>query len=93
MTEEKIQVVRPTAPKFMNVFDWNDPELQKWVDDAVKMQQTHVNDNNLTEFFRYKPTDFDAIQLRICIILFGMKVSLIYILVLNANYFWEFFFS
>jgi len=76
MNKDEILVGKPTAPEFMNVFEWNNPELQKWVENAVKMQQTHVNDNNLTEFFRYKPTDFDAIQLRICIILFGMKVNI-----------------
>ena len=59
----------------MKIFKWEDAELQKWVKNATKMQDQHVIDNNNTKFFEYKKTELDAIQLRICMILFGMKVS------------------
>lgn len=67
----------PDPPKSMNIFKWDDPELQKWVQSAIQMQNQHVIDNNNTEHFKFKHSQIDAIQLRICIILFGIKVNLL----------------
>lgn len=75
MSDEPKHVVPPADPGFMNIFDWKDEELQKWLELAVKTQDQHVADNNKTKFFEYKQSEFDAIQLRICIILFGIKVG------------------
>ena len=69
------KVIEPTPPDFMNEFTWDDPELQKWVKTAIKMQAHHVAKNHDTEYFQFKRSSFDAVQLRICIILFGMKVN------------------
>lgn len=68
-------VDKPKAPQSTNIFQWDNQELQKWVNSATKMQNQHVIDNNNTKYFRYKQTELDAIQLRICMSLFGMKVS------------------
>jgi hypothetical protein len=75
MTENLEHVIEPTPPEFMNIFKWDNEELQKWAKDAVKMQNVHVADNSNTKYFQYNQSEFDAIQLRICIVLFGMKVK------------------
>jgi hypothetical protein len=76
MTDPLQHVIPPTAPEFMNIFKWDNTELQKWVTNATKMQDRHVADNSTTKYYEYKQSEFDAIQLRICMILFGMKVNL-----------------
>ncbi len=73
MSETPKNVIAPIDPEFMNIFKWDDKELQKWVTNAIKMQDAHVGDNDLTEFFKQDQTEFDAVQLRICMILFGLK--------------------
>lgn len=87
MTDEPKNVTIPAAPDFMNIFDWNDSKLQEWAKDAVNMQDKHVDDNNNTAFYAFDRAEYDAIQLRLCITLFGMKVNLFFIPLLQSNYF------
>uniref|UniRef100_A0AC34QJ70 DUF4781 domain-containing protein n=1 Tax=Panagrolaimus sp. JU765 TaxID=591449 RepID=A0AC34QJ70_9BILA len=58
-----------------NDFDWNDPKLQEWFKEAKKMQKNHYRDNNNTRYFEYEDTQLDAIQLRVCQSLFGLRLS------------------
>ncbi|UJR11289.1 hypothetical protein I4U23_015470 [Adineta vaga] len=60
-------------PEGRTYFNWKDEELQKWKQDAIKMQDGHVRDNNRTEWFIYKPEDRDALELRILVTIYGIR--------------------
>lgn len=61
-------------PPGRTCFDWTDPKLLKWRNDAIKMQDVHVRDNNHTEWFAYLPDERDAIELRILMVVYGLRV-------------------
>uniref|UniRef100_A0AC34F042 DUF4781 domain-containing protein n=1 Tax=Panagrolaimus sp. ES5 TaxID=591445 RepID=A0AC34F042_9BILA len=67
----------PEKNKKFNVFDWNNAKLQEWVKIATKNQDFHYRDNSLTECFVYNDHEFDAIQLRLCMVFFGLKVKIV----------------
>ena len=67
-------------PKGRTYFNWNDERLQRWKDDAIKMQDAHVKDNNRTEWFAYERADGGDLELRIAVTVYGVRtpeVSLI----------------
>ncbi|CAF1263281.1 unnamed protein product [Didymodactylos carnosus] len=69
------QFVSPPVrnPEGRTYFDWKDKELQKWEEDAIRMQEGHVQDNNRTEWFTYKSEDRDALELRILVTIYGIR--------------------
>uniref|UniRef100_A0AC34QT97 DUF4781 domain-containing protein n=1 Tax=Panagrolaimus sp. JU765 TaxID=591449 RepID=A0AC34QT97_9BILA len=56
-----------------HIFDWDAPKLQEWSIKAQEMQNVHCNENNGTKSFDYDDTESDAIQLRVCQSLFGLR--------------------
>ena len=67
-------VIPPSNPGGKTYFDWNkDEKLKAWRDGAIRLQETHVKDNNRTEWFSYKAADGDAIELRILVAIYGIR--------------------
>jgi hypothetical protein len=64
-------------PEGRTFFDWNDEKLKKWKADAIKMQELHVKDNNRTEWFEYNAEERDAIELRILMTVYGVRMPLV----------------
>ncbi|CAF1153582.1 unnamed protein product, partial [Didymodactylos carnosus] len=50
MTNTLEQVIEPTAPESMNIFQWNNEELQKWARYGTTLQDRHVADNNKSSY-------------------------------------------
>jgi hypothetical protein len=64
----------------------DDPELRKWQNDALQLQDIHVKNNGLTKWFTYKLGEYDLLELRILIAVFGFRppdVPFIIIILLN----------
>ena len=70
------KLVRPPEkdPETRHFFNWKDEKLLKWKNDAIKMQEMHVRDNNRTEWFAYIPEERDAMELRILMALYGTRI-------------------
>ena len=72
-------VIPPNNPGGRLFFDWdNDAKLKEWRDRAITMQETHVKDNNRTEWFPYKAVDRDALELRILVAINGIRTPTVY---------------
>ncbi|CAM4827068.1 unnamed protein product [Rotaria magnacalcarata] len=61
------------CPEGRTYFDWNDKGIEEWKANAIKFQDTHVKDNNRTEWFTYKSEDRDALELRILMAICGFR--------------------
>uniref|UniRef100_A0AC34PZL6 DUF4781 domain-containing protein n=1 Tax=Panagrolaimus sp. JU765 TaxID=591449 RepID=A0AC34PZL6_9BILA len=68
-----VQLEEPIS-KF-NTVNWKDPNLEDWIENVKIRQQSHYSNNNKTGCFQYADTELDAIQLRVCQTLFGLRLS------------------
>lgn len=61
-------------PQGRTFFDWkNDEKLKEWKNNAIKLQDVHVRDNNLVKAFNYKIGEGDALELRILVAIYGVR--------------------
>ena len=74
--EWKPELVRAPEkdPESRHFFDWKDKKLLEWKNHAIQMQEMHARDNNRTEWFAYKPEERDAMELRILMALYGIRI-------------------
>ncbi|CAJ0948102.1 unnamed protein product, partial [Mesorhabditis belari] len=76
MVDQPEDVILPKGPDDSDGFrkhDWEDKELQKWLEEAKGFQQAHYNDNERTERFRNERSTEDGLMLRLCVISYGMR--------------------
>ena len=61
------------SPDGRTYYDWNTDGIKSWKENAIRLQNAHVRDNNNTMWFKFFPEDRDALELRILITIYGLR--------------------
>jgi hypothetical protein len=72
--ENKLVTCPQKYPVGKNYFNWDNEKLKEWLDCAIKLQESHVKDNNRTRMFKYNQLeDRNELELRVLITVYGLR--------------------